>query len=57
MYTKQTISEKAKQKLLGILAISISIATPILLDGDATTSLFTLPLGLYALFTKENILN
>lgn len=57
MYTKQTISEKAKQKLLGILAIGVSILTPLLLDGDATASLFILPLGLYSLFTRENILN
>lgn len=57
MYAKQTISEKAKQKLLGILAIGVSILTPLLLDGDATASLFILPLGLCSLFSRENILN
>ena len=44
---------KAKQKLLGVLAITASIASPLLLDGDATISLIMLPLGVYMLFTKE----
>lgn len=56
MYAKQTISEKAKQKILGILAIGVSIASPLLLDGDTTISLVMLPLGLCVLFTKENII-
>ena len=47
---------KAKQKLLGILAIATSIASPLLLDGDATISVITLPLGLYLLFTKEKVI-
>ena len=42
----------AKQKLLGVLAITASIASPLLL-GDATISLIMLPLGIYLLFTKE----
>ena len=46
---------KAKQKLLGVLAITASIASPLLLDGDATISLIMLPLGIYALFTKEKV--
>ena len=45
---------KAKQKLLGMLAIGISIASPLLL-GDATISLFMLPLGLFLLFTKKGV--
>ena len=53
---RETILHKAKQKLLGILAIGVSIASPLLL-GDATISIIMLPLGLYALFTKENIIN
>ena len=48
---------KAKQKLLGILAIAASIASPLLLDGDATISVITLPLGLYLLFTKKKVIN
>ena len=45
----------AKQKFIGLLAIGISIASPILLDGDATISIIMLPLGLYLLFTKEKV--
>ena len=45
----------AKQKFIGMLAIGISIASPILLDGDATISIIMLPLGLYLLFTKEKV--
>ena len=45
----------AKQKFIGLLVIGISIASPILLDGDATISIIMLPLGLYLLFTKEKV--
>ena len=47
---------KAKQKFIGMLAIGISIASPLLLDGDATISVIMLPLGLYLLFTKEKVI-
>ena len=47
---------KAKQKLLGLLAIAASIASPLLLDGDATISVIMLPLGIYILFTKEKVI-
>ena len=47
---------KAKQKLLGLLAIAASIASPLLLDGDATISVIMLPLGIYMLFTKEKVI-
>ena len=46
-----------KQKLLGLATVGMAIACPLLLNGDATTSLIMLPLGLYALFTKEKICN
>ena len=45
-----------KQKLLGVVAIGVSIASPLLLDGDATISVIMLPLGLYLLFTKEKVI-
>ena len=45
-----------KQKMMGITLIIISILIPILLDGDATTSLLFLPLGIYMLFTKEKVI-
>ena len=46
----------AKQKFLGVVAIGVSIASPILLDRDATISLIMLPLGIYVLFTKEKVI-
>ena len=53
---KEIFLYKAKQKLLGVLAITASIASPLLLDGDATISLIMLPLGIYMLFTKEKVI-
>lgn len=53
---RESLVYKAKQKLLGLLAIGVSIASPLLLDGDATISVITLPLGLYLLFTKEKVI-
>ena len=47
---------KAKQKLLGLLAIGVSIPSPLLLNGDATISVTMLPLGIYILFTKEKVI-
>ena len=47
---------KAKQKLLGVVAIAASIASPLLLSGDATISIIMLPLGIYVLFTKERVI-
>ena len=53
---RESLLYKAKQKLLGVFAIAVSIASPLLLDGDATISLFMLPLGLYLLFTKKKVI-
>ena len=53
---RESLLYKAKQKLLGLLAIGVSIASPLLLDGDATISVIMLPLGLYLLFTKEKVI-
>lgn len=47
--------QKAKQKLLATLLIIISITIPLLLDGDCTISLITFPLGIYMMFTRENL--
>ena len=52
---RESLLYKAKQKLLGVVAIGVSIASPLLLDGDATISLIMLPLGVYVLFTKEKV--
>lgn len=51
---RESLLYKAKQKMLGVVAICISIVSPLLLDGDATISLIMLPLGIYMIFTKEN---
>ena len=53
---RELLLYKAKQKLLGVAAIGVSIASPILLDGDATISVIMLPLGIYMLFTKEKVI-
>ena len=53
---RENILYYAKQKLLGILTIGASIASPLLLDGDATISVIMLPLGIYMIFTKEKVI-
>ena len=53
---RESLLYKAKQKLIGVVAIGISIASPLLLDGDATISVIMLPLGIYVLFTKEKVI-
>ena len=52
---RELLLYKAKQKLLGLLAIGVSIASPLLLDGDATISVIMLPLGLCLLFAKDKV--
>ena len=53
---RESLLYKAKQKLLGVAAIGVSIASPLLLDGDATISVIMLPLGIYMIFTKEKVI-
>lgn len=45
-----------KQKLSGLTMAAVGIITPFVLDGDATFSLFALPVGIWLLFTKEKIM-
>ena len=45
-----------KQKLSGLVMAAVGIVIPILLDGDATFSLFALPVGIWLLFTKEKVM-
>ena len=45
-----------KQRLCGLSMLIIGIATAILLDGDATVSLFAVPLGLYLIFTRNKVM-
>lgn len=62
VYTQNARKRKAertyyiKQKLSGLTLAAVGIITPILLDGDATFSLFALPLGIWLLFTKEKVM-
>ena len=44
-----------KQKLLGLAAVGLSVASPLLLDGDATISVLMLPLGIFLMVTKEKV--
>lgn len=45
-----------KQRMLGLVMVGIGIAAPVLLSGDATTSLIAIPLGLALIFTRDKIL-
>ena len=44
-----------KQKLMGLAAVGISVASPLLLDGDATISVLMFPLGIFLMVTKEKV--
>lgn len=54
---RETIMPLIKQKLLGFSMVVLSIITPIALEGDVTISIFLLPVGIYALFTRKNIMD
>lgn len=45
-----------KQRISGAVMAAIGIITPFLLDGDATVSLFALPLGIFLMLTKEKVM-
>ena len=45
-----------KQTICGLIFVIIGCITPIICDGDATVSLFLIPLGLYLIFTKNKIM-
>ena len=42
-----------KQKISGAIIALIGVITPIMDNGDATFTLFALPLGIYLMVTKE----
>lgn len=42
-----------KQKLCGAGMVGIGVLFPIIADGDATISLFLVPVGIFLLATKE----
>jgi len=45
-----------KQRLSGVMMVTIGIIVPFLLDGDVTASLFALPLGMFLMMTKEKVM-
>nr|DAO66594.1 MAG TPA: hypothetical protein [Caudoviricetes sp.] len=44
-----------KQKIWGLTIIFVSLISIPLLNGDATGAIFMLPIGIYAVITKEKI--
>ncbi len=44
------------QRFSGLIMATIGIVVPFLLDGDATVSLFALPLGIFLMLTKERVM-
>lgn len=46
-----------RQRLVGLALIGVGILTPFVNDGDITFSIFIIPLGGYALFSKNNIID
>lgn len=53
---RQKKLRKITQKLMGLSLITISCIIP-LVDTDVTACVFFIPLGVYALFTNEDIIN
>lgn len=45
-----------KQKLTGLLLLTIGIIMPIIDNGDATITLLLAPLGIYLIVTKEKMM-
>ena len=53
----KTKTEYIKQRILGLTLAAVGVIIPFILEGDATASLIALPLGLYLVFTKENLMH
>lgn len=53
---RQRIKASVMQKLMGLAMFLIGFITPFVLDGDATISIVTIPIGLYLMLTREVIL-
>ncbi len=45
-----------KQRLAGLVVTATGIIAPFILEGDATISLFALPLGVFLMLTKERVM-
>lgn len=46
-----------KQKICGAVMFGIGIVCPILFDSDATFSLLAVPLGIFLLVTKQQVMS
>jgi hypothetical protein len=46
-----------KQKLIGLLMLTIGVIMPIIDNGDATFSLLALPLGVYLVATRKRVMD
>lgn len=46
-----------KQRLSGLLMLMIGIICPIVFDGDATFSLFAMPMGIGLFVTKQRVMS
>lgn len=44
-----------KQKAMGLVLTIISVIIP-MIDGDATVSIFLMPIGLHMIFTKQRVI-
>lgn len=42
-----------KQKLMGLAVIVLGIVSTVILNGDATACIITVPMGLVLIFTKQ----
>lgn len=54
---KRLVIYYIKQKLSGLLMLALGILTPVLMDGDATTSIIFVPMGIFLLLTRKKVMD
>ena len=52
----QKAKTPVKQKLMGVGMLLFSIIAPFILNGDATISVFTLPMSLMLILSREKVI-
>ena len=52
----QKATAPVKQKLMGVGMLLFSIIAPFILNGDATISVFTLPMSLMLILSREKVI-
>lgn len=52
---KREIVNMLKQKVIGIVSLTIGLVIPYVLQGDITASVFFIPFGIYMLFTQGKV--